>query len=113
MNKCRFASIKFAIHGMTDGPAGYRGQIEAIGIAPALKVRDAAGKTVAEHTWPSGDLNHEAATLELVQVIVGLLGRENIVAVGHRVVHGGVHYATPVRVDDAVLTDLINLTKSR
>ena len=103
------SSIKFAIHGLEDGPVQFRGQVEAIGVAPVLKVRDAAGKTVAEHTWPADGLNHEAATLELVQVIVGLLGREKIAAVGHRVVHGGMHFATPVRVDDAVLAALDTL----
>jgi acetate kinase len=103
------SSIKFAIHGVKDGPVQFRGQVEAIGVAPALKVRDAAGKIVAEQTWPSDGLNHEAATLELVQVIVGLLGREKIAAVGHRVVHGGMHFDAPVRVDDAVLAELDTL----
>ena len=103
------SSIKFAIHGLEDGPVQFRGQVEAIGVAPALKVHDAAGKIVAKQTWPSDGLNHEAATLELVQVIVGLLGREKIAAVGHRVVHGGVHFDAPVRVDDAVLAELDTL----
>ena len=103
------SSIKFAIHGLEDGPVQFRGQVEAIGVAPALKVHDAAGKIVAEQTWPADGLNHEAATLELVQVIVGLVGREKIAAVGHRVVHGGMHFAAPVRVDDAVLAELDTL----
>jgi acetate kinase len=103
------SSIKFAIHRLKDGPVQFRGQVEAIGVAPALKVHDAAGKIVAEQTWPSDGLNHEAATLELVQVIVGLLGREKIAAVGHRVVHGGMHFDAPVRVDDAVLAELDTL----
>jgi acetate kinase len=104
------SSIKFAVHGMgSDAPASHRGQIEAIGVAPALKVRNAAGKVVAEHSWPPDGLDHAAATRELVQVVVGLLGREKIAAVGHRVVHGGVHFAAPVRVDEAVLAELDKL----
>ena len=103
------SSIKFAIHGLEDGPVQFRGQVEAIGVAPALKVHDAAGKAVAEQTWPADGLNHEAATLELVRVIGGLVGREKIAAVGHRVVHGGMHFATPVRVDDTVLAELDTL----
>src|SRR4051794_29766884 len=83
------SSIKFAVHGSDDGPADYRGQIEAIGISPALKVRDRAGTVVAEHVWKAADMTHEAATRELVRVIVGLVGQEKITAVGHRVVHGG------------------------
>ena len=104
------SSIKFAIHGHgRTGRSQFRGQVEAIGVAPALKVRDAAGKVLAEHTWPADGLNHETATRELVQAIVGLLGREKIAAVGHRVVHGGMHFAAPVRVDDAVLAELETL----
>jgi acetate kinase len=48
---------------------------------------------VAEQTWPADGLNHEAATLELVQIIV----------------HGGMHFATPVRVDDGLLAQLDTL----
>jgi acetate kinase len=104
------SSIKFAVHAMDgDAPASHRGQIEALGVAPALKVRDAAGKVVAEQTWPADGLDHAAATRELVRVVVGLLGRENVAAVGHRVVHGGMHFAAPVPVNDAVLAELDTL----
>lgn len=103
------SSIKFAVHELGDGPAEYRGQVEAIGVAPALRVRDANGTVVAERTWQAADITHEVATRELVQVIVGLVGREKVVAVGHRVVHGGLQYATPVLVNDAVLADLDTL----
>lgn len=34
------------------------------------------------------------------------LGSHRVVAIGHRVVHGGMRYSTPVRVDDAVLVEL-------
>ena len=103
------SSIKFAIHGLADGPAAYRGQIEALGVAPALQVRDSAGKVVAEHAWRAAGMTHEAATRELVQIIVGLVGRDGVVAVGHRVVHGGLHYAAPVLVNAALLADLDTL----
>ncbi|MBS0642196.1 MAG: acetate kinase, partial [Proteobacteria bacterium] len=100
------SSIKFAVHALDDGPAQYRGQIEALGVAPALKVRDSTGAVVAEHTWQAAGMTHEVATHELVRVIVGLVGRDKVAAVGHRVVHGGITYAAPVRVTEAVLVDL-------
>lgn len=96
------SSIKVAIHGMADGPAQFRGQVEAIGVAPALKVRDAAGKVLAEHKWPVEGFDHDKATQELLQTTINLLGQQTVVAVGHRVVHGGTRFAAPVRVDDAV-----------
>ncbi|MBS0638325.1 MAG: acetate/propionate family kinase [Acetobacteraceae bacterium] len=103
------SSIKFAIHDLADAPARFRGQIEAIGVAPVLKARDSEGKVVAEHSWPADGLNHEAATRELIGTINTLLGGDRIAAVGHRVVHGGINYAAPVRVTDAVLADLDKL----
>ncbi len=103
------SSIKFAIHGLDDGSAAYQGQIEAIGVAPALKVRDAAGNVVADHTWAADGFDHDTATRELVRTVIGLLGGQSVAAVGHRVVHGGIHFARPVRVDDAVLAELDTL----
>ncbi|HVZ06438.1 acetate/propionate family kinase [Rhodopila sp.] len=103
------SSIKFAIHGLADGPAAYRGQIEAIGVAPAMKVRDAAGKTVVDEKLADVGGDHSAAARALVQVIIRLIGEGKVAAVGHRVVHGGVHYAAPVRVTEAVLEDLEKL----
>jgi acetate kinase len=105
------SSIKVAIHGMADGPAQFRGQVEAIGVAPALKVRDAAGKVVAEHKWPAEGFDHDKATKELLQTTVSLLGQQKVVAVGHRVVHGGTRFAAPVRVDDSVLAELDTLVR--
>ena len=103
------SSIKFAIHGLDDGPARFQGQVEAIGVAPALKARDAAGNVVADQTWPADGFDHETATRELVRTVIGLLGGQSVAAVGHRVVHGGIHFAAPVRVDDAVLAELETL----
>jgi acetate kinase len=105
------SSIKVAIHGMADGPAQFRGQVEAIGVAPALKVRDAAGKVLAEHKWPVEGFDHDKATRELLQTTINLLGQQTVVAVGHRVVHGGTRFAAPVRVDDAVLSELETLVR--
>jgi acetate kinase len=103
------SSIKFAIYGLDDGPAELRGQVEAIGVAPALKVRDAAGAVVAEHKWPAQGFSQAQATREIVHVVQSLLGGEHVSAVGHRVVHGGTHFAAPVLVDDAVLAELDKL----
>jgi acetate kinase len=103
------SSIKFAIHGIEDGPAEFRGQIEAIGVAPAMKVRDASGAVVAEHTWPKAGFDYDTAIRELLRTIQTLLGDDKVAAVGHRVVHGGMRFAEPVRVDEAVLTELDKL----
>ena len=81
------------------GRLQFRGQVEAIGVAPALKVRDAAGTVVTEQKWPAAGFDHDRATRELIQTVQRLLGADRIVAVGHRVVHGGTNFSAPVRVD--------------
>ncbi len=103
------SSIKFAIHGLDDGPSRFRGQIESIGIAPALKIRDQAGETIHQQSWPAEGFDHDAATRELLKAVVGVLGGQKVSAVGHRVVHGGLAFASPVRVTDAVLAQLDEL----
>lgn len=41
-----------------------------------------------------------------MQQIIDLIKTHNVTAVGHRVVHGGQHYAAPQRIDDKVMADL-------
>src|SRR3954447_9696393 len=101
------SSIKFALHDAAeDGAAHFRGQIQSIGLKPSLFVRNQTGETVLERSWPAEGFDHDAATRELLQAVVGLLGGERPVAVGHRVVHGGTEYAAPVRVNGDLLAKL-------
>ena len=66
------SSIKFALYEPgADGGLLLRGQVERIGQAPRLEAKDAAGKLLAERTWSDGNLDHEAATAEIMA-----LGRE-------------------------------------
>ncbi|MEZ0225745.1 MAG: acetate/propionate family kinase [Alphaproteobacteria bacterium] len=45
-----------------------------------------------------------------IEKILELVKAHNVVAIGHRVVHGGKDYAAPVLVDDKVLVDLDKLS---
>ena len=104
------SSIKFALY-----DAGhhvdllFRGQVEGIGVKPHLKITDAKGASVAERTWPADALDHEAATREILTAGAGLIAGTPVVAIGHRIVHGGLDYATPTRLTDTVLADLEQL----
>lgn len=100
------SSIKFAVYAATDETLLFRGQIESIGIEPQLTVRDPSGATIAEQSWQPEGFDHRAATQEIVRAVNGRLDGSTIVAVGHRVVHGGMKYAAPVRVDPAALAEL-------
>jgi acetate kinase len=99
------SSIKFALY---DGPDSedllYRGQVEQIGVAPQLHVADANGERIAWHKW--NVLDHAQATREIIAMARDLLEGRAVDGIGHRVVHGGMKFAAPVRVDRAILAEL-------
>ena len=104
------SSIKFALYeagGAQD--LIYRGQIEQIGVSPHLHVVSAKGQLVTELSWPADGFDHRIATQEILKIAIELLKGARVLGVGHRVVHGGMNYGTPVRIDDKVITALAAL----
>jgi acetate kinase len=105
------SSIKFGVYQADDGqPMLFRGKIEGIGVAPRLRVADAGGTTVAEHSWKADELDQRSATREVLFTARDLLHGTKIDGVGHRVVHGGSAFACPTRVDAEVMAALEKLT---
>jgi acetate kinase len=104
------SSIKFALYG---GEAAehllFRGQVEQIGVAPRLHVVDGKGAVAAEQQWPCEGFDHSAATGEIIKTARGLIGGAPVAAVGHRVVHGGMKYSAPVRINPEVIAELSRL----
>ena len=100
------SSIKFSLFEELTLVAG--GQAEAIQTKPRFVARDAAGNKMAEKQWPADTkLGHEGALAHIVDWLKAAHGKDHrLAAVGHRVVHGGVDYAAPVRVDAAILAKL-------
>jgi acetate kinase len=104
------SSIKFALYdAMREKNCLFRGQISGISVAPRLKVADDKGETVEERAFPPESLDHDAAMREILAVGAKLLRGEPVAAFGHRVVHGGLRYDSPVRVTSDVLDDLRTL----
>lgn len=104
------SSLKFTLysaHGEKP-EVRYDGQIEGLFTESRFKAKDGSGKVVVERSWPRGSaLDHEGAIETLFAWNRGVLNRsDRIVAVGHRVVHGGLRYTKPTLVDDHVLADL-------
>ena len=104
---CGSSSIKFALFDADAPPLArtpaWSGKVEGItGNAPLFSESGAAAETLAldcEHPY------HAALTYLRQRIVARLQGRR-IVAIAHRVVHGGSKYFEPVRVDAAVLADL-------
>jgi acetate kinase len=104
------SSVKFAIYQATnDERCLFRGQVEGIGVAPRLKIADDKGGVVEDRTLAAQGFDHGAATREIIENGRALLKGGPVIAFGHRVVHGGLDYAAPVRVTETVLDDLAKL----
>ena len=104
------SSIKFALFDAAEPIASrpeLAGQIDGLGARPHIKAVDARGRRLDDVDLPlATDAPHRAALAFLVDWLHGHEAGRRIVAVGHRVVHGGTRYAQPVRIDNAALEAL-------
>jgi acetate kinase len=103
------SSIKFALFEISEQELHLvsRGLIEGIGTAPHLIARESKGAILTEHRWVDGaDLGHEAFLTSLFEWTDDRLGGDRLVAVGHRVVHGGAEFERHTAVSQAVLEKL-------
>ena len=103
------SSLKFSA--FPAGPVGdasvARGQVEGIGTAPRFVLRGAAGGVIEEQTPAAGAaLDHEGALGLVVERYTARLDGHRLVAVGHRVVHGGMRFTAPALIDDGILAEL-------
>jgi acetate kinase len=104
------SSIKFAVYSVgPEQPALFRGQIEGIGVAPRMNISNAEGVRVAEAAWSANELDHREGTKVILETLRDLLKGATVAAIGHRIAHGGLDYASPVRVDGDVLHALSKL----
>lgn len=101
------SSIKFAVRGAGEGlPLLLRGQVEAIGVAPKLTVKGADGAVLLAQEFDPQGFDHDTGTRAIIGEVRERLAGNELLAVGHRVVHGGTQYAAPVRIDADVVAQL-------
>ncbi|OAH31482.1 acetate kinase [Methylorubrum populi] len=102
------SSLKFAVYDIARGePEEIAiGLIERIGDRPRIKMK-AGGELFESRDLGARETDTPASTLDIVLTFLQEhLGELNVTAVGHRVVHGGPHYAVPVLVTSAMLDQL-------
>src|SRR5258708_26783626 len=106
-------SVKFAAY-TGDDPHSLalvcRGQLDGIGSQPSFAAKNTKGEVIATRTWnKERPLDRE----EALKFVIAWLERHEaglkIVAVGHRVVQGGVAHERPTLVDQKVLGELEKL----
>jgi acetate kinase len=105
------SSLKFSLFGVGGMlTLNVRGQVEGIGTAPRFVAKDPTGAVVAEQRWDASDaIDHAGAVEHLLSFLATDLKRGRLLAVGHRVVHGGTRYGAPVRIDADVIAALADL----
>ena len=108
------SSIKFAVYALP-GQGGEepqlkaRGLVEGIGSAPRLKEKAADGALIADRLLDP-DADHAHALTAALESLAGAIAGMRIVAVGHRVVHGGSRFVAPILLDEAVMVALAAYT---
>ena len=79
-----------------------RGQVSGLGTVPRIVARRGA-TVVADRELSAGSMSHAEALGILLDFLREELHGETIVGVGHRVVHGGLEFMAPTRVDAGIL----------
>jgi acetate kinase len=106
------SSVKFSVFVVESNALELelRGQLEGLFTSPRFVARNPSGKIIAEKSWGEGvKLGHEGALEHLRAFLLGLGNEMRLAGVGHRVVHGGVKYAYPVRITKQIVADLHEL----
>jgi acetate kinase len=84
-----------------------KGRIEGLGSTPHFVGKNERGVVLGERRWPDGDtLDHAAGMRFLIEWLERNEADIRIIAAGHRVVHGGLLYSGPARLDDRVIQRL-------
>ena len=103
------SSFKFSLFAIADNGLAVvaRGQAEGLTTSPRFVAKDGSGAVLEEKAWGEGvALGHDGALDHLVAFLRLRLAEHRLVGVGHRVVHGGLEYSAPVRVDAGILDAL-------
>jgi acetate kinase len=107
------SSIKFSLFelaGAEDFKLVAKGEIEEIeSDAPHFFVVDAKGAPLTEHKWDQ-HAGFDDLLGTVIRWVEARLGQSTLIAVGHRVVHGGPKHDRPERVTPELLAELDKLT---
>jgi len=106
------SSIKFAVFAVHAGEVAAQplaeGEADGIGDKPHLRIVEAAGRVAADRDLPAGS-DQTAALREILGWIGAYSAGLTLVGAGHRVVHGGEEFSSPVRLTPAVIEALAAL----
>ena len=112
---CGSSSVKFSLIEPESGQTILSGLAECLATPQAsISIKHNDGihdKPQKEKSVLIAPFDHQVALNTLVNKLVALNLVDNIVAVGHRVVHGGEHYAQPTLINSNVKDNIKNLAQ--
>ncbi|WP_070966924.1 acetate/propionate family kinase [Vibrio sonorensis] len=103
------SSLKFAVINAENGEAPVTGLGECFGLPEAVISWKHQGEKSEEKITSDGD-HHQYAINRIVGLMESLGFDRDIVAVGHRIVHGGEKFTSTVRIDQKVLKEIESLS---
>jgi acetate kinase len=103
------SSVKFQVFKTdeTNNPEPFiRGEVSGIGTKPWLYARDARNTTLIDVSYDSASISDVATAMHAAGDWLRDTQQLDLVAIGHRVVHGGPEFSGPTIVDRKILTRL-------
>ncbi len=103
------SSLKFQVFGIEakiNLKRLIKGQVDGIGTRPRLRATAADGTVVIDQTFSSEQVRDLPAAIHETGAWLRDTQNFELIAVGHRVVHGGPEYNSPVLIDAEVVTRL-------
>jgi len=108
------SNLKFALHRAFHAECRVpivHGEILCGDAEATLVARDAGGQVAAERRWPMPREGMEDALAASLLDWVGAHGGQRLLGVGHRIVHGGMRFSGPARIEGDVLPALEGLCR--
>jgi acetate kinase len=104
------SSLKFQVFATT-GSAGeleclVKGQVDGVGTRPRLRAEGADKKSLIDQTYGADKVPDLPAAIQVAGDWLRSTQKVNLLAVGHRVVHGGPEFDRPVRITPEVASQL-------
>jgi acetate kinase len=102
------SSVKFQIFGIEAAAPRrlIKGQLDGIGTRPRLSAAAGDKSSLIDKTYAPGEVADVPAAMATVASWLRETQKFNLLAVGHRVVHGGPQYDRPVIIDQTVVANL-------
>ena len=88
-----------------------QGKVDGIATKPRIQIKDAEGKVLTEQYYSIEQIGNLPDAFRFIyRVFTDILKGKKPSIIGHRVVHGGSHFSSPVLINKYILQELEKLT---